>query len=98
LPAPNAATASLADDETDMVTDIRHGFIAGFGNRWLLFDQTLTINLGASITTNFKRTLEIDSKNPNAKTDYEHMIADLPDTRMSVRPLPEADLGIGYAW
>jgi hypothetical protein len=80
------------------VTDLRHGAVLGFGNRWLLMGQTLSVNLGASFTTNFKRSVDIDSKDPDAQADYEDMISTLPDTRMSVRPTPEVNLGLGYAW
>ena len=85
-------------DETDLITDIRHGIAGGFGNRWLLFDQTLSLSLGASFTANFKRTVSVDSTDPLARRDYDILIADLPDTKMSLRPTPEINLGFGYAW
>lgn len=86
------------DDDTSLVTDIRHGVAAGFGNRWLLWDQKLSITLGTSVTGNFKRTVSVDTKDPNARADYDEMIEKLPDTKMSMRPLPEANLGLGWAW
>jgi hypothetical protein len=86
------------DDETDLVTDIRHGASLAFGNRWAFLDQALTVNLGTSVTANFKRDVSVDSKDTNARKDYETLIDDLPDTRMSTRPMPEVNLGVGYAW
>lgn len=85
-------------DETSLVTDIRHGVAAGFGNRWLLWDQKLAITLGTSFTANFKRVVSMDSKDPNARRDYDEMIEKLPDQKMSTRMLPEANLGLGWAW
>lgn len=85
-------------DETDLITDIRHGLAAGFGNRWLFWDQALSLSLGASFTSNFKRTVSVDSRDAMARRDYDAMIANLPDTKMSVRPTPEVNLGLGYAW
>ena len=86
------------DDETDLITDIRHGVNLGFGNRWLLMNQKLSVTLGAVITSNFKRSLTIDSKDPLAESDYNDVIESLPETKMSIRPTPEASMGIGYAW
>ena len=96
LPANVLGTNPNAD--TDLVTDIRHGVVFAFGNRWLFFDQKVSVNLGASYTANFKRTVSIDSKDPNARADYTSMIESLPDTKMSTRPMPEANLLFGYAW
>ena len=86
------------EDNVDLVTDTRHGVAAELGNRWLLWNQSLSITLGASITANFKRTVSVDSKDPNARANYDDLIANLADTRMNTRPTPEADLGLGYAW
>jgi len=97
----DAVPAGILPDsniETNFVTDIRHGAMLGFGNRWMFASQKLTVTLGASITGNFKRTVSVDGKDPNARADYESLIEDLPDTRMSTQPLPEANLGLGYAW
>jgi len=95
---PAILPSSDPGDETDLVSDLRHGVVGGFGNRWAFFDQKLTLNVGMSFTLNFKRTITVDSKDPNARADYEQMIADLPETRMSTRPNPEGNVGIGYAW
>lgn len=84
--------------DKDLVTDIRHGGVVGFGNRWLVWDQKLSVNVGMSYTANFKRSITVDSKDPNARADYDDMIDTLPDTRMNTRPLPEANLLVGYAW
>jgi hypothetical protein len=86
------------DENTSLVTDIRHGFGLGVGNRWLFLDQKLTFTLGISMTRFIKRALNVEGKDPNTKTDYEDLIESIPDTRMSTRGLPEANLGIGFAW
>jgi hypothetical protein len=86
------------DDETDLVSDIRHGVVLGFGNRWLNMNQRLSVTLGASFTADFKRDLNVESRDPDAKRDYEIIIEDFPETKMSVRPLPEVNLSMGYAW
>jgi hypothetical protein len=86
------------DDETDLITDIRHGVYGGFGNRWAYLDTRLTLTLGASATMNFKRAVTVDSTDPDARSDYDAIIEDLPETRMSVRPTPEANLTMGYSW
>jgi len=86
------------DDNTDLVTDIRHGGMVGFGNRWLFAKQKLSVTLGASFTGNFKRSVDVDSKDPNARADYDALIEDLQDSRTTTRPSPEANLGLGYAW
>lgn len=85
-------------DEASVVTDLRHGVVGAFGNRWLLADQKISINLGCSFTSNFKRQVNVDGKDPNTRADYDALIESIPDTRMSVRPMPEANLGVGYAW
>jgi hypothetical protein len=95
---PAGMFSAEPDDQTDLITDIRHGVAAGFGNRWLFFEQKVSVNLGASFTANFKRTVSIDSKDPNAQADYDDMIENLADTKMSTRPSPEINLGLGYAW
>jgi hypothetical protein len=86
------------DDETDLVTDIRHGGMVGFGNRWLMYEQRISVTLGASFTQNFKRSITVESKDTNALADYENLIETIPDARMSVRPSPEANLGVGYSF
>lgn len=95
---PVVVSTSTPDDDTDLVTDLRHGIIAGFGNRWLMVDQKIALSVGATFTHNFKRTVTVDAKDDDALADYEDMIAKLPDTRMSVRPTPEVNLGVGFAW
>jgi len=86
------------DDNTNIVTDTRHGIVASFGNRWLVWDQRLSIGVGASLTQNFKRSLTVDGRDPNAEADYNRMIDDLPDTRLSNRPIPEINMAAGYAF
>jgi hypothetical protein len=95
---PANVTSTDPMDETDLVSDLRHGAVFGFGNRWMLLDQKMTVTLGASFTSNFKRIVTVDSKDPHALADYEAMIESLPDTRMTTRPTPEANLTFGYAW
>ncbi len=84
--------------DTDLITDLRHGAVVGFGNRWAVWEQKLTINLGMSYTANFKRSVTVDSKDANALADYEDMINTLPDTKLANRPTPEANLLVGWAW
>ena len=85
-------------DETDLVTDMRHGISVAFGNRWFVTDR-LAATIGTSLTHNFRRTVTVDSKDPMAKVDYEALINNtLPDTRMAARPIPEVNMGVGYSW
>jgi hypothetical protein len=78
------------------IQDIRHGVVAGFGQRWALWDQSFTISLAVSATHNFRRTVTTDSDDPAAKEDYETMIESIPNTHMSPKPVPEANLNFGY--
>jgi hypothetical protein len=90
--------SDVPGDETDLVTDIRHGISASFGTRWFVYER-LTASIGASISKSFKRSVEVDSTDPKAKADYEEMIENrLPDTRITTRPTPEVNLGLGYAF
>lgn len=86
------------DDNIDLITDTRHGVAFELGNRWMLWNQNLSVTLGASITGNFKRTVSVESKDPNARSNYDALLEKLADTRMNTRPTPEANLGLGYAW
>jgi len=99
--APGLSTGSVLDqpgDETDLITDMRHGVSMAFGNRWI-FGDSLIASVGASITHNFRRSVSIDSSDPMAKEDYEALINHtLPDTRMVTRPMPEVNIGLGYSW
>lgn len=95
---PIVIPGTTPNDDTDYVTDLRHGVDFGFGNRWLLLEQSLSVNIGATFTSNFKRTVNVDSKDRNARADYEDMIAKLPDSHLSTRPTPEINMGVGYAW
>jgi hypothetical protein len=92
------AVADVPDDETDLITDERHGATFGFGNRWQFFGQDLTVTVGASITSMIKRNVSVDSRDPYAREDYEDLIETLPDSKLTIRPLPEARLSIGYAF
>jgi hypothetical protein len=85
-------------DETDLITDVRHGVSAAFGNRWIVSDR-LMASIGASLTHNFRRTVTVDSTDSMARADYESVINNaLPDTRISTRPMPEVNIGVGYSW
>lgn len=99
--ASSLSTGSVLDqpnDETDLITDMRHGLSVSFGNRWI-FADSLMASVGASITHNFRRTMSVDSTDPMAKADYEALINNtLPDTRMATRPMPEVNIGLGYSW
>lgn len=99
--APTLAASSVLDqpnDETDLITDMRHGISFAFGNRWVVADN-LMATIGASLTHNFRRTVSVDSKDTMAKADYETLINNmLPDTRIAVRPTPEVNIGLGYSW
>jgi hypothetical protein len=85
-------------DETDLITDERHGATFGFGERWLLMNQSLSITVGVSMNSDFKREVAVDSTDEDARADYDQVIEALPDTRLSTRPLPEANLSMGYAF
>jgi hypothetical protein len=94
----SATVLDQPNDETDLITDMRHGVSFAFGNRWIIADRLIT-SVGASITHNFRRTLAVDSSDPMAKNDYEDLINQkLPDTRMATRPMPEVNIGFGYSW
>lgn len=90
--------ADSPNDETDLITDMRHGVSAAFGNRWMVTDK-LIASVGASLTHNFRRIMSVDSKDPMARADYDALInGTIPDSHMSTRPTPEVNLGVGYAW
>lgn len=95
---PTGVFADSPDDETDLITDERHGAMFGFGNRWLFAGESMTLTMGASFTSNFRREVAVDSKDSQARADYDDMINTLPDTRISERPTPEINLSLGYAW
>lgn len=89
---------SSPDSETDLITDTRHGVAFAFGNRWMFADQRLCLTAGASFTQNFKRVVTVDSHDSLAQKDYEDFISNLPDTKLALRPAPELNIGLGYAW
>jgi hypothetical protein len=99
--SPVLAVTSMKDqpgDETDLITDMRHGLSVAFGNRWFVTDKMMA-SVGASLTHNFRRTVTVDSSDSMAKADYESLINHtLPDTRMATRPMPEVNIGLGYSW
>ena len=85
-------------DETDLITDSRHGLSLGIGNRWLISNQKVSVSVGAGISHYLRRNVTVDSKDPQAVADYEDMINTLPDTRLALRPIPELSMGLGYAF
>lgn len=85
------------DDETDLITDIRHGVSLGFGQRWIFY-QRLSATLGLSWHHWLRREVNVDSDDPRAKKDYEVLIEELPLTRFSARPYPDTSLTLGYAF
>lgn len=99
--SPALAAGAVLDqpnDETDLITDMRHGVSLAVGNRWILGDSFMA-SVGASLTHNFRRSVSVDSTDPMAKADYEALINQtLPDTRMATRPMPEVNIGLGYSW
>jgi hypothetical protein len=58
-------------------------------------NQSMSVTVGLSINSDFKREVAVDSTDDDARQDYDDVIEDLPDTRLSTRPLPEANLSIG---
>ena len=85
-------------DETDLITDSRHGLSLGIGNRWLIGNQKISVSIGAGISHYLRRSVTVDSNDPQAVSDYEDMINTLPDTRLALRPIPELSMGLGYAF
>lgn len=80
------------------ISDVRHGVVAGFGERWNFWDRKASVTLGLNYTANFKRTVseDSDSEDPNARRDYDEMIETIPDANMSVRGMPEVGLQVGF--
>lgn len=91
-------SGDVPSDETDLITDTRHGVSFGIGSRWLLGGQKFSVTVGAGISHYVKRSVMVDSKDPQALADYEVMINTLPDTRLALRPIPELNMGVGYAF
>ena len=78
------------------IVDTRHGLMAGFGQRWAIIDSAATITLSISSTFNLKRSLAVDSEDPDAETDYKSLTETIPYSRMSLRSVPEASLALGW--
>lgn len=95
---PVDVTGDSPLDETDLITDMRHGFSVGVGNRWLVANQKLSVSVGAGVSRYFRRSVTVDSKDSQSVADYEDMINTLPDTRLALRPIPELNMGVGYAF
>ena len=67
---PVGAPIDSPDDETDMVTDTRHGFHILVGERWI-FDGKLTIDLRMGLNSVYKREIDVASKDPMARRNYD---------------------------
>lgn len=78
------------------IVDTRHGLMAGFGQRWAIADSSATITLAISSTFNFKRSLAVDSEDPDAQADYKDFTENMPYARMSTKSVPEAALTLGW--
>lgn len=78
------------------IVDTRHGLMAGFGQRWAIIDSAATITLSISSTFNLKRSLAVDSDDPDAKNDFKSFTETTPYARMSLRTVPEANLTLGW--
>ena len=83
-------------ESTDLVTDVRHGAMVGFGERWLFADYHCSVTIGLSYSANFRRDVSVQGKDPDARSDYNAMIEDMPESRMSTRAMPETNAGVGY--
>lgn len=81
--------------ESDIV-DERQGIVLSFGERWAFMKNRISLSLSASYTYNFRRKISVDSEDPDAKADFEAMIEEIEDNRMSASPFPEAQLTFGY--
>jgi hypothetical protein len=102
LDSANALPVDVSTDspmnETDLITDVRHGMSLAIGNRWLISSQNLSFSVGAGVSHYFRRSVNVDSKDSQAVADYESLINTLPDTRLALRPIPELSMGLGYAF
>ena len=81
---------------TSNTVDVRQGLVAAVGERWIVFSDTVAIALAASYTLNYNRDVSVDSSDPNARADYDNVIENVPGSKLSADPLPEANLTIGY--
>ena len=89
---------AVPDSYRSDVGDTRSGINVGFGQRWTFLDNHGTITLGASYTSNFKRSVHTDSVDTGMTKQYNDLI-DMPAfARLSTRAMPEAHLGLGYLW
>ena len=94
----DSQTLVSPDEKVDLVTDLRHSAVIAFGQRWAFFDNRASVTLGLSYEQIVKRTVNVDSEDQFARRDYDNLIEDIPDTRLSTRNMPEAHFGVGYIW
>lgn len=89
-----------ADPTTAQITDMRQGGVATIGQRWAFWDHTGTVTLAMSYTADIRRSVTAEGTGDLdlAREDYDRIIERIQDTRMSVRPMPEFNLGFGYLW
>ena len=94
---PVGAPIDVPDDETDLVTDIRHGVRLAFGERWV-FANKYTTSLELSLHRMTRREVSVTSKDSLARADYDASVEELRIFPATARSYPEAKLGIGYAF
>ncbi len=80
------------------VNEVRSGVSLGFGQRWAYMERSLSVTLGMHYLVPFQRDITLESDDPQAKADYEDTIESIQDSRLSARPMPEAQLTLGYLW
>ncbi|MEZ4741473.1 MAG: hypothetical protein R3B45_03360 [Bdellovibrionota bacterium] len=85
-----------AENVQSIVTDYRHGIYGSFGQRWHFWDHKASLTIGISYTHNFKRDINTESIDEDAEKDYLTLIEQIPDTRLSAKPMPTADLRLGF--
>ncbi len=94
---PVGAPLDKPDDETDLVTDIRHGVRFAFGERWV-FANKYTTSLELSFHRMTRREVSVTSKDSLARADYDAAVEDLRIFPATAQAYPEAKLGLGYAF
>jgi len=88
---------SAENEDTDIISDSRHGVSLGVGERWMWARDRISFTVGASWTFNFKRSISHEGKDPDARADYDDLIENIPESKLSVRPYPEANVTFGIS-
>jgi hypothetical protein len=78
------------------IVDYRHGVYGAFGERWHFWSHNVTVSVAVNYTHYFRRRLEVESQDSDARGDYLELIERIPDTRLSARPIPAADFRVGF--